>query len=267
MTTSFSGHLLSGDHASRPTATTVPEGTLYSCTDHSLVYQSDGATWSTWASLAGTGSVATDTIWDNAGDLAVGSGSNTAAKLAKGAAGAYLSTYNGVVKWNGGTSFPASPATGDRWWRSDLGYEFVYDGTRWRTVQVFQMNGTTVLLPPFGTAGPYSINHYALKLPAGQTYYFTTMRCNVQLGSTNTGSHYWTLEFIVRQTDYTGASTVATTNTSADTADRNISKLVTIGTVVDPASITQGRIVLTKTGSPTSISAADFVLEYQIVAT
>lgn len=51
MATRFSDHLLTGDHASRPAATTVPDGTLYSCTDHSLVYQSDGATWSTWATL------------------------------------------------------------------------------------------------------------------------------------------------------------------------------------------------------------------------
>lgn len=51
MTTRFADHILTGVHASRPTATTVPAGTLYSCTTHSLVYQSDGATWSTWATL------------------------------------------------------------------------------------------------------------------------------------------------------------------------------------------------------------------------
>lgn len=53
MTTRFADHLLEGDHASRPAATAVPDGTLYSCTDHSLVYQSDGATWATWATLGG----------------------------------------------------------------------------------------------------------------------------------------------------------------------------------------------------------------------
>jgi hypothetical protein len=41
--------------------------------------------------LAGaTGQVATDAIWDAAGDLAVGTGANTAAKLASGAAGTVL---------------------------------------------------------------------------------------------------------------------------------------------------------------------------------
>jgi hypothetical protein len=53
-TTRFSDHLLEGDHASRPAATDIPQGTLYSCTTHSLIYQSDGSTWSTWATLGGS---------------------------------------------------------------------------------------------------------------------------------------------------------------------------------------------------------------------
>lgn len=56
MATTFADHLLGPDtHANRPAATAVPSGTLYSCSDHSLVYQSDGATWSTWATLGTSG--------------------------------------------------------------------------------------------------------------------------------------------------------------------------------------------------------------------
>lgn len=51
--TRFIDHVETGDHASRPAATAVPQGTLYSCTDHTLIYQSDGATWSTWMDPAG----------------------------------------------------------------------------------------------------------------------------------------------------------------------------------------------------------------------
>lgn len=94
------GLLLTGDHASRPAATAVGSGALYSCSTHSLVYQSDAASWSTWASLAGTGAVATDAIWDAAGDLAVGSGANTAARLAIGATnGMALQRVSGAVAW------------------------------------------------------------------------------------------------------------------------------------------------------------------------
>jgi hypothetical protein len=45
------------------------------------------------------GSVATDAIWDAAGDLAVGTGADTAAKLTKGAAGAALVSGASTVSW------------------------------------------------------------------------------------------------------------------------------------------------------------------------
>lgn len=56
------------------------------------------------------GSVATDAIWDAAGDLAVGSGANTAAKLTKGSNGDVLTVTAGTVGWaapagGGGSAF------------------------------------------------------------------------------------------------------------------------------------------------------------------
>lgn len=91
MAATVSGVLLTGVHASRP-ASGVSVGTLYSCTTHSLIYQTSdtGATWTTWASLTGTGAVATDTIWDAAGDLVQGTGADTATKLSAGTAGQVL---------------------------------------------------------------------------------------------------------------------------------------------------------------------------------
>jgi hypothetical protein len=47
------GMFLTGDHASRPAASAVGGGSVYSCTDHALIYQSDGSTWSTWFSGGG----------------------------------------------------------------------------------------------------------------------------------------------------------------------------------------------------------------------
>lgn len=54
MATRFADHLLDGDHASRPAANTVPTGSLYACSDHGLIYQSDGSAWATWATLGGS---------------------------------------------------------------------------------------------------------------------------------------------------------------------------------------------------------------------
>ena len=42
-------HVQTGDHASRPAANAVAVDALYACTDHDIIYQSDGAsTWSSW---------------------------------------------------------------------------------------------------------------------------------------------------------------------------------------------------------------------------
>lgn len=51
------GILLTGDHASRPAANAsgLGVGSLYSCTDHDLIYQTDGSSWSTWATLGSSG--------------------------------------------------------------------------------------------------------------------------------------------------------------------------------------------------------------------
>lgn len=49
--------------------------------------------------VGGSGSVATDAIWDAAGDLAVGSGADTAARLAIGAAGLLLKSNGTTATW------------------------------------------------------------------------------------------------------------------------------------------------------------------------
>ena len=55
MTNTVAGvHLGPDTHANRPAATAVTAGSLYSCSDHSLVYRSDGSSWATWATLGGT---------------------------------------------------------------------------------------------------------------------------------------------------------------------------------------------------------------------
>lgn len=46
-----------------------------------------------------SGAVATDSIWDAAGDLALGTGSNTAARLAIGAAGLLLKSNGTTATW------------------------------------------------------------------------------------------------------------------------------------------------------------------------
>ncbi len=103
--TRFAEHLLVGDHASRPAANAVPEGTLYSCTDHDLVYQSDTSTWSTWATIGG-GSSDLDAI------IAASSGQDIADALAGAAAPDSGNVFATMADVGGGSSiaYPALKA-------------------------------------------------------------------------------------------------------------------------------------------------------------
>lgn len=72
------GVLLTGDHASRPAAS-VGDGVLYSCTDHSKVYQSDGSTWTDWfdpSAVAGN-ALSRTLIYRATGQTITGSGTQT----------------------------------------------------------------------------------------------------------------------------------------------------------------------------------------------
>jgi hypothetical protein len=50
------GILNKGIHSARPDPTTVAVGAIYACSTHGLAYQSDGASWSTWANFGMIGS-------------------------------------------------------------------------------------------------------------------------------------------------------------------------------------------------------------------
>jgi len=63
--------------------------------DDDDVLTSDGAEGAAWEPPLAGGGIATDPIWDAKGDLAVGTGPDTAAKLTVGANGKYLKADNG----------------------------------------------------------------------------------------------------------------------------------------------------------------------------
>lgn len=64
----------------------------------------------TWTAPSGGGSVATDTIWDAKGDLAVGTGANTASRLAVGTNGQVLTADSAEAT---GTKWATISGTGD----------------------------------------------------------------------------------------------------------------------------------------------------------
>ncbi|MFN8621169.1 MAG: hypothetical protein U0869_10535 [Chloroflexota bacterium] len=78
MSATVQGILLSGAHAARPAASGVSVGTLYSCSDHGLVYQTNGTAWSTWATLG------TTLTFGAAGDISASAPGDAAAAGATG---------------------------------------------------------------------------------------------------------------------------------------------------------------------------------------
>jgi len=57
--TTLQAVLQTGIHSARPAANAVGSGSLYACSTHGLIYQSDGSSWSTWATLGSSVTLAT----------------------------------------------------------------------------------------------------------------------------------------------------------------------------------------------------------------
>jgi hypothetical protein len=214
--------------------------------------------------FTGGGSVATDAIWDAAGDLAVGSGANTAAKLTL--AQGKLARVGGALAYDSGTAFPGSPSTGDRFFRTNVGggLEFMYDGTRWVTTQLFAMHApavasisatgvTTMHQPLWGVAGPFS------DLWLIEVVWMTVV------DPTNDGTHYWNLALYKRRTGGSADTSIATATTQSLPAAQNNMVRATIGALA--GSTAAGLYgFATKVSSPSPL-VAPFTLVYRGVAT
>lgn len=95
MTATVQGIFLSGDHASRPAASAPPVGSVYSCSDHGLVYQTDGSAWATWLTAGG----GMTNPMNASGDIIYGGASGTPTRLAKGTDGYVLTLASGLPSW------------------------------------------------------------------------------------------------------------------------------------------------------------------------
>lgn len=210
-----------------------------------------------------SGSVATDTIWDAAGDTVVGTGANTAARLAKGNAGGALSIINAAVAWNSGTSFPGSAATGDRYWRTDVngGMEYVFDGTRWVSSTIFHDIGHNDF------AGAASANATAGRwaFPGG-TYtdiWMIAVEIMAYHSSTTPATIYWNFDAL-KGTAAESEASLGTSNTQNNTSQNWTAENITVGALL--GAYNHIRVSCTKTSTPGNLNI-EVAYRYRLVQT
>lgn len=217
---------------------------------------------------ASSGSVATDAIWDAAGDLAVGSGANTAARLAIGAAGGTLARINGAVAWNAGTAFPTA-ATGDLYHRTNLTCPlWRYDGTRWRCATAHGLELSNWNQPNTGSTGTSSGSLRGAVPPflGGSDVWLlsTILQFYVNGGTALDGSNNWVV--VLSKVDTSAADTTIATHT-IDSGSVSVyrSSTVAIDALLGTASFIF-QTTATKTGTPGNLLHY-VTLTYQHVAT
>jgi hypothetical protein len=167
-----------------------------------------------------------------------------------------------VVPNTAGTAFPNSPATNSRFWRTDLGMEFYYDGTQWVSSQLFSRSKSTGdVAENTTTAG----NWGRWGFHGATEVWLDTCWLELYVATTNTGSAYWTAS--VRKLTTAGASTsFGTVNTSADAADTILPKSIAIGAVLAVATYPWVDLAMTKTSSPGNLRITAN-LTYRLIAT
>ena len=260
-------------HTESAAPATPAAGTVvtYAKTD-GLMYQKDDAGTETLMAGGSSGAVATDAIWDAKGDIAGGTGANTAAKLTVGANDTVLTADSAEatgMKWAAaggshytkGTTFPGGPSTNDEYYRTDVrgGMLFFYDGTRWVSDQIFSAS--------FLAQGVIVDTYSVMGLPTDYQLYLEKWHISVNVS----GSATWVATLDKVGWDVT-ITNIDSQSTAAQTANRYYGYTKTLGTVVDGTGANSGANVhaiwvFWDEQSGTATLFGGVTLEYRIIAT
>lgn len=203
---------------------------------------------------------------DSGGSLAIGS-----ATADLGMSSLTLTKVDGVVGPAGasgtpsGTTFPASPGTGQQFFRTDLGLECYYDGTRWLTKNEYavSLNGSQGAWTATTVSSLMTVNDQS---QSGM--WITRFLANTFiLSGTSNGSNYFTV-----QLQSADAADVAHTNlgssftTASDAVNTHVKHTVVVGAAVNTAH-TYISPALTKTGTPGSLYFFGSTVFYRLIVT
>jgi hypothetical protein len=162
------------------------------------------------------------------------------------------------IVW-GGASFPASPATDDRWFRTDLGFDCYYDGTRWLTVQEYPQTLQTLYLAVLGYSGLAAPRIDCIK-------YFTRLTVIYYAYAPNDASNYWTIDFYGANAAFGAFTIIHTFTTAAATPATNLI-LDTVPSDQLPTNQAFLFFAATPTLAPGPIQTLGAVAYYRLVVT
>lgn len=129
-----------------------------------------------------------------------------------------------------GSAFPTAPVANMRWFRTDLGGWYYYNGTRWLSEAPVIIDGGSAI----GVAAGATV-YYSAPPDATTTLWIEQVVFSSYVAATNNGSNYWTLG-LYKYNSAAAATAVATRNTNADTQATFYSNEVAVGAVYDPAA-------------------------------
>lgn len=157
-----------------------------------------------------------------------------------------------------GTGQPGGPASGDLFFRTDLGLMTYYNGTRWLTVNQYSLPlANDTVLQPFSANGQPQYS-----APWGGVYdlWLEHWYATTSVATTNDGTKYWTCVL-----ENNSGTDIATFNTSADTASTATFHTVTIGALLG-TSVKWVQTNITKTSTPGTLVLFSHV-SYRLVIT
>lgn len=117
-----------------------------------------------------------------------------------------------------GTAFPTGITSGYRFFRTDLGLECYYDGTRWLTEEIFECNLTPYARNPMPIAAGTGV--VVLLSPQRTDYatYYVRGKAYMDIVAPNNATSYWGFTLFI------GATTVWSADTHLDAAGAALNK-------------------------------------------
>lgn len=161
-----------------------------------------------------------------------------------------------------GTSMPGSPATNDRIFRTDLGMEFYYDGTRWLSTSLFREPCATI-----ANLAATAASSYYLATKDTLDMWVVAFEAVTFVSTTNNGTSNWTLTFIKATGPNVQTSLGSfSTGTGPDSANNNVRHTVSVGASVVVATYPFLQVTATKNSTPGNLWGACSVT-YRLIGT